>query len=73
MREICEGEARDEEERSPDEGDSPHHGIKDGCKKKNFERQVEERDRRKVRGDLLMFLSAGGGRIETADEKRKQQ
>lgn len=29
MREICEGEARDEEERNPDEGDSPHHGLKD--------------------------------------------
>lgn len=28
MREICEGEAR-EEETNPDEGDSPHHGLKD--------------------------------------------
>lgn len=33
MREICEGEARDEEERNCDEGDSPHHGRKDRCRK----------------------------------------
>lgn len=29
MREIYEGETRDGEERKPDEGDSPHHGLKD--------------------------------------------
>lgn len=29
MRAICEGEARDEEKRNPDEGDSPHHHLKD--------------------------------------------
>lgn len=29
IREICEGETRDEEETNPDEGDSPHCGLKD--------------------------------------------
>lgn len=44
MREICEGETRDEEERKPDEGDSPHRGLK-ARTRRNFERHVEERRR----------------------------
>lgn len=42
MREICERETRDEEERKPD--DSPHRGLK-ARTRRNFERHVEERRR----------------------------
>lgn len=78
MREICEGEARDEEERNPDEGDSPHHGLKDRSRK-NFERQVEERDRGESKpGEKLgeicgCFSVLQEVSLKTADKKQKQQ
>lgn len=70
MREICEGEARDEEETNPDEGDSPHHGLKDRRGK-----PLKDRWRKWTRRKKTRTVNVFGGFFctETADKKKKKK
>lgn len=72
MRERCEGEARDGEERNPMKVVRLIM-ILETKMQKDSERQMEEKDRdnnteRKVKGHLGTLFRAGGSRTENADE-----